>query len=56
MHAVASDWLFVPATDDAAERRRMRWRANLEAAGVSLVNSRGSYARLAALVVAASWC
>jgi lauroyl/myristoyl acyltransferase len=50
VHAVAADWPFAPITDDAAGRRRAQWRANLDAAGISLVSARGSYARIAELL------
>ncbi len=49
-HALAGGWLFDRSDDEAEERRRLRWRANLDEAGVSLIEAWGSYAAVAGLL------
>jgi lauroyl/myristoyl acyltransferase len=50
VHTVAGTWLWAPTEDEPMERRRLRWLANLQEAGVSLVGSAGTYATLAGLL------
>ena len=41
--AVVGRWMRLPGPDDAMERRRLRWLANFEEAGVRTVEAPGSY-------------
>ena len=48
-YAVAGGWLFTSASDPAEERRRARWLANLDQAGVIVLRAAGSYPAIAEL-------
>ena len=42
-HTVVGSWMRVPARNESLERRRLRWLANFEEAGVPIVEAPGSY-------------